>query len=121
MRGFTPLFYHEQADREALFGIGPALLHAEARPRRQAYDVVGRKLVRRLGMNRLAGDEARFHSERVDRNRLPATRHQKRLHHPARDVVARDVVERIEIEMTAQLAIDAAQEILVERRRYAGR
>src|SRR6202166_3821182 len=72
-------------------------------------------------MNRLGGDEARFHSERVDRNRLPATRNEKRLHDAARDVVAGDVVESVEVEMPAQLAIDSAQEILVERRSEAGR
>ncbi len=86
-----------------------------------ARDVVGRELVGRLGEDRFARREPHDEIEARDRDDLCALRDEERVDAALAGVVVRDVLERARVELSVEFAVDAREQVLVERRRQPDR
>src|SRR5262245_44013726 len=106
----------EHVHAETPFGIEPLLDQPEVRGAPQVVDLLERVLVGVLGVDHLAGRQRDLERERVDAEALRALADQVHAYAPQGLVVDRAMIECIEVEVAAQLAIDAREDVLVEAR-----
>src|SRR5690242_21264875 len=105
-------------DREHAAPVGPALLHLPTRGLGQRRKAVKAVLVAVLGMNAFAGAERKVMAEHAHALRLAAD--QVHLDAVAVAIIDRAVKEARDVEIAAELAVDALQHIEIEARGDAG-
>src|SRR5437868_105509 len=104
-----------EVDGEAALAIEVRGRPRETARLQQAADVRQIVLDARLGVDRLARPKVDDDSERLDRDTLVVQALEVHLDPRQRLVPASDVAEARRIEASAQLAVDARQDVLVER------
>src|SRR5437870_8850888 len=116
-RALTPIFglrSDQAVNRKQTAAVGPDFRALESRLRRQVPELGYRVFVRVLGMDRFAGVEGE--AVRADVHRLPGERYQVHLDAARSGVVEGIVREAPQVEVSAQLAIDAPEQVQVEGR-----
>src|SRR4029453_10917784 len=102
----------QQLDAEEAAGVGPDAVDLEARGARQGAEVLQLVLVRALGVDRLAAREGE--AAAGERDDLIAAAHQVHLDPALAAVPERAVIEGGDVEVGAELAVDAVQQVAVE-------
>ena len=110
----------EEDQGEPLFLIEPLLDDAQTRMGGEGVDFRERILVRAFRVDLLVCGQRHIQVELLDADGLRASADLKHLHHASVLIIPRFVSKRLEVEITAELAVDAAQDIGVERRGHAG-
>ena len=108
-------------DGEEPLGVGVGRVRLEAAPGEKAVNTGLVVLDARLGVDGFAGAEVHTHGERLDVHVLLLQAHEVHLHSRGLLVPPRGVAKPVENEAAAELAVDAGEDVLVERRRDIGR
>src|SRR5579862_1986182 len=101
--------------------IVPSLRHREAACGGQHFNVALIELMGRFGVNCFTLLEGYREAERFDAHGLFFAGYQVRFDDPTRAIVERAVLERAHVEVSAEFAIDARQNITIESCRDARR
>src|SRR5438093_3026051 len=106
----------DEGQRKRIRSVEPLLHESEAAVLEQMHDVFRPVLVRALGPNRLVALHAELELGPLDADALRGSRHQMHLDPRVRWVPHRAVREPIDVEIAAELAIDAHEKVAIERR-----
>ena len=103
-----------QRERVVAGGVGEPAAHLQAGAGVDGLEPLAGELGRDLGPHLLAGGEGDLQVEAVDRDLLVGERAQADVHPLRLGVVAGDVLEGVEVEVGAELAVEHLEHVLVE-------